>query len=185
VLKFKTELVGPITATTICVVRRDGKTAIAGDGQVTHNEMVLKSSARKIRRLFEGKVVVGFAGGVADALTLFERFEGKIKEYKDLKRAAVELAKDWRTDKYLRRLEALLLAADKDSILIISGTGDVIEADEGYAAIGSGAEAALAALKALYQNTSLSAPDIAKKALEIAASINIFTNSFISLEVLE
>ncbi len=171
-------------ATTICAVKKDGTTAIAGDGQVTHNQMILKHQAKKLRRLFDGKVLVGFAGGVADALTLFERFEGKLKEFKDLKRAAVELAKDWRTDKYLRRLEALLLAADKGSILIISGQGDVIEPDEDFAAIGSGAEPAKAAAKALYENTKLPAEEIARKAVEIAGNINIYTNASVTVEVL-
>jgi len=146
--------------------------------------MILKAGARKIRKLSEGKVLAGFAGGVADALTLFERFEAKIKEFRELKRAAVELAKDWRTDKYLRRLEALLLAADKNSLLIISGTGDVIEPDEDYAAIGSGAEAAKAAAMALYENTNLSAEEIARKAIEIAGKIDIHTNLNITVETL-
>lgn len=147
--------------------------------------MILKHQAKKVRKLFDGKVLAGFAGGVADALTLFERFEAKLKEYKDLKRAAVELAKDWRTDKYLRRLEALLLAADKETILVISGSGDVIEPDECFAAIGSGAESAKAAAHALYDNTDLSAEDIARKSLEIASSVNIYTNSVITVEVLD
>ncbi len=174
-----------IHSTTICAVRRDEKTAIAGDGQITHREMILKHNAKKVRSLFNGSVLAGFAGGVADALTLFERFETKLKEFKDLKRAAVELAKDWRTDKYLRRLEALLLTADKNTILTISGNGDVIEPDENFTAIGSGAEAAKAAAKALYENTSLSAEEIAYKSIEIAGSVNIYTNQIITVEVVQ
>jgi len=171
--------------TTICAVRRGGKCALAGDGQVTHQDMVLKAKARKLRRLAEGSVIAGFAGAVADALTLFERFEAKLKQFKELRRAAVELAKEWRTDKYLRRLEALLLACDRESILLISGTGEVIEPDEDVAAIGSGAGYALAAAKALSDNPRLSAEQIARRALEIAAGICIHTNSEITVEVLE
>jgi len=171
--------------TTICAVRRGGKCALAGDGQVTHQDMVLKAKARKLRRLAEGSVIAGFAGAVADALTLFERFEAKLKQFKELRRAAVELAKEWRTDKYLRRLEALLLACDRESMLLISGTGEVIEPDEDVAAIGSGAGYALAAAKALSDNPRLSAEQIARRALEIAAGICIHTNSEITVEVLE
>ena len=170
--------------TTICAVRRGGKVAIAGDGQVTHADMILKAKARKIRTLADGAVVAGFAGAVADALTLFERFEAKLKQFKELRRAAVELAKEWRTDKYLRRLEALLLACDNETTLLISGTGDVIEPDEDFAAIGSGAGYALAAAKALSENKKLTAEEIARRALEITADICIYTNSEIVVESL-
>ena len=165
-------------------MRRGGKVAIAGDGQVTHGDMILKAKARKIRTLAEGAVIAGFAGAVADALTLFERFEAKLKQFKELRRAAVELAKEWRTDKYLRRLEALLLACDNETTLLISGTGDVIEPDEDFAAIGSGAGYALAAAKALSENKKLTAEEIARRALEITADICIYTNSEIVLESL-
>jgi ATP-dependent HslUV protease subunit HslV len=170
--------------TTICAVRRGGKCAIAGDGQVTLGDTVLKAKARKIRRLAEGTIIAGFAGSVADALTLFDRFEAKMKEYKDLRRAAVELAKDWRTDKYLHRLEAMLLACDSVSTLLISGTGEVIEPDDDIAAIGSGAGYALAAARALSENPKLSAESIAKRALEIAAGICVYTNDNITVETL-
>lgn len=170
--------------TTICAVRRGGKVAIAGDGQVTHADMILKTKARKIRLLADGSVIAGFAGAVADALTLFERFEAKLKQFKELRRAAVELAKEWRTDKYLRRLEALLLACDGETTLLISGTGDVIEPDEDFAAIGSGAGYALAAAKALSENSKLTAEQIARRALEITAGICIYTNSEIVVESL-
>lgn len=173
-----------IHGTTICAVRRGKTVAIAGDGQVTIGDMVLKAGAKKLRRLADGKVIAGFSGAVADALTLFERFEGKLKEHKDLKRAAVELAKDWRMDKYLRRLEALLLAADAKDMLIISGTGDVIEPDGSYAAVGSGAAPAMAAARALYENTKLGAEEVARKALLIAGEINIYTNTKIVVETL-
>jgi ATP-dependent HslUV protease subunit HslV len=171
--------------TTICAVRRGGKVAIAGDGQVTHADMILKAKARKIRTLADGAIVAGFAGSVADALTLFERFEGKLKQFKELRRAAVELAKEWRTDKYLRRLEALLLACDRETTLLISGTGDVIEPDEDFAAIGTGAGYALAAAKALGENKKLSAEEIARRALEITAEICIYTNAEIVVESLD
>ena len=170
--------------TTILAVRRGGKCAIAGDGQVTLGDTVLKGKARKIRRLADGKIIAGFAGSVADALTLFDRFEAKMKEYKDLRRAAVELAKDWRTDKYLHRLEAMLLACDAESMLLISGTGEVIEPDDDIAGIGSGGAYALAAARALCDNPKLGAEEIAKRSLEIAASICVYTNKHITVETL-
>ena len=171
-------------ATTIVAVHKNGKTAIAGDGQVTFgNSTIMKSTANKIRRLHHDKVVAGFAGSVADAFTLFEKFEEKLETYHgNLQRAAVELAKDWRTDKILRRLEALLLVADKDQILMLSGNGEVIEPDGDVAAIGSGGNYALAAARALAENTTLSAHEIAEKALHIAASICVYTNDHILVE---
>ncbi len=169
--------------TTILCVRRDGRVAIAGDGQVTMGNTILKHNARKIRRLYKDNVVAGFAGATADAFTLFEKFEGKLESYRgNLTRAAVELAKDWRTDKILRRLEALLVVADKEHTLIISGTGDVIEPEQGIAAIGSGGPYAQAAAQALLENTSLSAREIAEKAMKIAANICIYTNEKLIIE---
>lgn len=171
-------------ATTIVAVKKGDKSAIAGDGQVTMSQStIMKSTAKKIRRLYNGNVVVGFAGSVADAFTLSERFEEKLEQYGgNLKRAAVELAKDWRKDKVLRNLEAMLIAVDKDALLVISGTGEIIEPDDGVIAIGSGGNYALAAAKALYYNTDLEAKDIAVKSLEIAASICVFTNNNITVE---
>ena len=172
-------------ATTVIAVRRDGRVAMAGDGQVTMGETVMKSNARKVRRVADGKILVGFAGATADAFTLFERFEGKVKEYGgDITRAAVELAKEWRTDRVLRRLEALLLVADRKATLLISGTGDVVEPEEGVIAIGSGGSFALAAARAYMDGSGLSARDIAEKALRIAAGICIYTNSEIVVEEL-
>ena len=169
--------------TTILCVRRDDRVAIAGDGQVTMGNTVLKHNARKIRRLYEGRVLAGFAGATADAFTLFEKFEGKLEAYRgNLTRAAVELAKDWRTDKILRRLEALLVVADRGHTLIISGTGDVIEPEQGIAAIGSGGPYAQAAAQALYENTELGARDIVERAMKIAASICIYTNDKLVIE---
>lgn len=166
-----------IKSTTILCVRRDNKVAIGGDGQVTLGNTVLKHNAVKIRKMFGDKVLTGFAGATADAITLFEKFEGKLESYRgNLKRAAVELAKDWRTDKILRRLEALLLVADLEHTFILSGTGDVIEPEDGIAAIGSGGPYAQAAARALYENTNLSARDIVEKAMKIAADICIYTN---------
>lgn len=166
-----------IKSTTILCVRRDNKVAIGGDGQVTFGNTVLKHNAVKIRKMFGDKVLTGFAGATADAITLFEKFEGKLESYRgNLKRAAVELAKDWRTDKILRRLEALLLVADLEHTFILSGTGDVIEPEDGIAAIGSGGPYAQAAARALYENTNLSARDIVEKAMKIAADICIYTN---------
>ncbi len=174
-------------ATTIVAVKRNGKTAIAGDGQVTFGEhTIMKSTAKKVRRLYHDKVIAGFAGSVADAFTLFEKFEGKLEEcHGHLQRAAVALAKDWRTDKILRKLEALLLVADKDTILMLSGGGEVIEPDGDVAAIGSGGFYALAAGRALATHTEMSAAEIAKESLSIAADICIFTNQNIIVEELE
>lgn len=172
-------------ATTIIAVRRDGRVAMAGDGQVTMGETVMKSNARKVRRIADGKILVGFAGATADAFTLFERFEGKVKEHGgDITRAAVELAKEWRTDRVLRRLEALLLVADRKATLLISGTGDVVEPEEGVIAIGSGGSFALAAARAYMDGSGLAAREIAEKALRIAAGICIYTNSEIIVEEL-
>ncbi len=170
-------------ATTILAVRRDKKVVVAGDGQVSFGNTVMKSSAKKVRTMREGKVVAGFAGSTADAFTLFEKFEGKLEEYHgNLTRAAVELAKEWRTDRILRRLEALLIVADAEKILTISGNGDVIEPDDGIAAIGSGGPYALASARALLQNTQLSAKEIALTSMKIAADICIYTNDVISIE---
>lgn len=171
--------------TTILCVRRDNKVAIASDGQVTMGSTVLKHNARKVRKMYNDKILAGFAGATADAFTLFEKFESKLESYRgNITRAAVELAKDWRTDRILRRLEALLIVADKEQTFIISGTGDVIEPEGGAAAIGSGGPYALAAAKALYENTDIPAVDIVKKAMDIAAGICIYTNKNIALEEL-
>ncbi len=171
--------------TTILSVRRDGKVALGGDGQVTLGQTVMKANARKVRRLYQDKVIAGFAGGTADAFTLFERFEGKLEKHSgQLTRAAVELAKDWRTDRMLRRLEALLAVADADASLIISGNGDVIEPEQSLIAIGSGGPYAQSAARALLENTELSAREIVEKALNIAGDICIYTNRNISIEEL-
>ncbi len=174
-----------IRSTTVLAVRKDGKVAMAGDGQVTMGETVMKNNARKVRRILDGKVLCGFAGATADAFTLFDRFEAKLKEYSgDLLRAAVELAKDWRTDKNLRRLEALLLVADKSKTLLISGTGDVIEPAEDALAIGSGGNYAYAAALAYLDSSALSAREIAEKSLKIAGTICIYTNGNVVVEEL-
>jgi len=174
-----------IKGTTILCIRRDGKVAIGGDGQITMGNTVLKHNARKIRRMYGEKVLTGFSGATADALTLFEKFEGKLESYRgNITRAAVELAKDWRTDKILRRLEALLIIADIEHTFIISGTGDVIEPEEGVAAIGSGGPYAQAAARALCENTSLSAREIVEKSMKITADICIYTNENITIEEL-
>lgn len=174
-----------IQGTTILAVRRDGKVALAGDGQVTLNNTVLKHKAKKIRRLYHDKIIAGFSGATADTFTLFEKFEKKLEQFSgNLTRAAVELAKDWRTDKVLRRLEALLLIADQDHCFIISGNGDVIEPDNLVTAVGSGGPFAQAAAKALLDHTNLSASEIAKEAMKIAASICIYTNDQIIIEEL-
>ncbi len=171
--------------TTVLCIRKDNSVVIASDGQVSLGNTVLKHNSKKIRRLYNGKVLTGFAGSTADAFTLFERFEGKLETYKgNILRAAVELAKDWRTDKILRRLEALLIVADKQYTLILSGNGDVIEPDDQIAAIGSGGPFAYAAAKALYDNTDLSAREIVIKAMEIAGKICIYTNNNIVMEEL-
>ena len=174
-----------IRSTTVLAVRRGGHVVIGGDGQVTMGNTVVKASARKIRRLADGKIVAGFAGSAADGITLFEKFEARLKEYNgNLARAAVELAKDWRTDRVLRRLEALLLVADKEKILLLSGTGDVIEPDGDAAAVGSGGPYALAAARALLGATELPAREIAERALAIAGDICIYTNGNRSFEEL-
>ena len=172
-------------STTILVVRKGEHVAMAGDGQVTVNDTVMKQGARKVRRLHHRKVIAGFAGSSADALTLFERFEEKLEQHSaNLMRSAVELAKDWRTDRNLRRLEALLLVADKELSLLLSGTGDVIEPDDGIAAIGSGGAYALAAARALVKHTDLDVRTIAQEAMEIAAQICVYTNREIIIEEL-
>ena len=166
-------------------MRRDGKVAIAGDGQVTMGNTVLKHNAKKVRTMYDNKLIAGFSGATADAFTLFERFEAKIESYRgNIKRAAVELAKDWRTDKILRRLEALLIIADKEHTFIISGTGDVIEPEDGVAAIGSGGPYAQAAAKALFENTNLPAREIVEKSMKIASNICIYTNENLTIEEL-
>ena len=170
--------------TTIVSVRRHGKVAMARDGQVSMGNTIMKGNARKVRRLAGGKVIAGFAGGTADAFTLFELFEAKLEQYGNLTRAAIELAKDWRTDRRLRRLEALLCVADNDASLIISGNGDVIEPEDDLMAIGSGGPYAQAAAKALLESTDMSARDIVEKALEIAADICVYTNRNVVVEEL-
>ena len=170
--------------TTIVSVRRNGVVAMGGDGQVSVGNTVMKGNARKVRRLHEGKVLAGFAGGTADAFTLFERFEAKLQQYGNLTRGAIELAKDWRTDRSLRRLEALLCVADTHSSFIISGNGDVIEPEDNLMAIGSGGAFAQAAARALLHNTQLPAREIVEKALHIAADICIYTNRNLTLEEL-
>lgn len=174
-------------ATTIIGVQKDGHTALAGDGQVTMGEaVIMKNNAKKVRRLYGGKVLAGFAGAVADAFTLFDKFEVKLGEYNgNLMRAAVELVKEWRTDKYLQKLEAMLIVADKTSMLIISGSGEIIEPDDGIVAIGSGGNYALAAAKALVAHSDLSAKEVAGEAMKIAASICVFTNDHIIIEEIE
>lgn len=173
--------------TTICAVKRGNQVAIAGDGQVTMGEnTVFKSSAKKVRKLYNGQVLAGFAGSVADAFTLCERFEEKLTQCGgNLERAAVSLAQDWRGDSAIRKLESMLLVADKNSLLVLSGNGEVIDPDDGVCAIGSGGNYALAAARALIRNTDLSAEEIAVKALEVAASICVFTNDHISVETLQ
>lgn len=172
--------------TTVIVVRRKGKVAMAGDGQVTIGNTVMKHGAKKVRRLYKDQVIAGFAGATADAFTLFERFENKLEQYRgNLPRAAVELAKDWRTDRLLRRLEALLVVADQNTTLILSGNGDIIEPDEEVAAIGSGGSYALAAAKALLKYSDLEAKEIALEAMRIASEICIYTNNQIVIEELE
>jgi ATP-dependent HslUV protease subunit HslV len=172
--------------TTILSARRDGKVALGGDGQVTLGNIVVKASARKVRRLFHDRILAGFAGGTADAFTLFERFEAKLDKHQgNLLRSAVELAKDWRTDRILRRLEAMLAVADRETSLIITGMGDVIEPESGLIAIGSGGPYAQAAARALLENTQLDAENIVRKALLIAADLCIYTNQQIVVETLD
>jgi ATP-dependent HslUV protease subunit HslV len=174
-----------IKATTIICVRHRGQLAMAGDGQVSMGETILKQTARKIRRLYKDKVLAGFAGATSDAFALFSRFETKLEEYRgNLSRAAIELAKDWRLDRALRRLEALLIVADKESGFLISGTGDVVEPDDGIIAAGSGGPYALAAARALIKHSDLSARDIALEALKISAGICVYTNENITIEEL-
>jgi ATP-dependent HslUV protease subunit HslV len=176
----------PLHGTTILSVRRNGRVVIGGDGQVTMGNTVMKANARKVRRLYKEQVIAGFAGGTADAFTLFERFEGKLEKHQGhLTRAAVELAKDWRTDRILRRLEALLAVADKTASLVITGQGDVIEPEGGLIAIGSGGPYAQAAALALMENTELDARAIAERALNIAADICIYTNRNLTIEELQ
>jgi len=175
-----------IRSTTVISIRRDNKVVMAGDGQVTLGNEVIKASAKKLRRLYNDKVLAGFAGSTADAFALFARFETKLEQYNgNLSRSVVELAKDWRTDRILRHLEAILLVADVKNTYLVSGTGDVIEPDEGIAAIGSGGQYALAAATALLRNTKLSARHIAEQAMEIAGKICIFTNDNVTYEELE
>jgi ATP-dependent HslUV protease subunit HslV len=171
-----------VRSTTILSVRRDGRVALGGDGQVTVGQTIMKSNAQKVRTLHGGKLLAGFAGAAADAFTLFEKFEEKLERYPgNLQRAAVELAKDWRSDRVLRRLEALLAITDQDHSFIISGTGDIIEPDDGILAIGSGGNYALAAARALVENTELTAREIVERGLEIAADICVYTNSNITV----
>ena len=170
--------------TTIIAIRKDDQTAVAGDGQVTFNNTILKGGARKVRRIHNNQVVCGFAGATADAFTLFDRLEKKVEEFHgNLLRAAVEMAKEWRTDKYLRHLEALLIAANKDHLLLLSGNGDVIEPDDDIAAIGSGGSFALAAARALVKHSDLKSEEIAREAMKIAAGICVFTNDSITVEI--
>ena len=171
--------------TTIVSVRKDGRAVIAGDGQVTMGQTVMKANAKKVRRLGDGSVIGGFAGATADAFTLFERLEAKLERYPgQLTRAAVELAKDWRTDRYLRRLEAMMIVADKDVTLVLTGTGDVLEPEAGIAAIGSGGNYALAAARAL-ADSALDAEAIARRAMKIAAEVCVYTNDSVTLESIE
>ena len=176
---------GRIRSTTVLLVQRNGSVAMAGDGQVTLGETVIKGNARKVRRLLNGEILAGFAGATADAFSLLSRFETKLGEFQgQLERAAIELSKDWRTDKYLRHLEALLIVADKNDAFLISGKGDVISSDEGLLSVGSGSMYALAAARALIKHTELSAREIAEEALRIASEICIYTNSDIIVEEL-
>jgi ATP-dependent HslUV protease subunit HslV len=171
--------------TTILAVRHGGVTAMAGDGQVSTNGTIVKHTARKVRRLYGGRVLGGFAGATADALTLFEKFEGKLEKYSgNLQRAAVELAKDWRSDRVLRRLEAMMIVADNDGVLLLTGAGDVIEADDGVVAIGSGGNFALAAARSLLRHSALDASTIVLESMKIAGEICVYTNDRITVEVL-
>lgn len=183
----KTSIAGKeVRATTIVCVHRDGKVAMAGDGQVTVGGSIMKHTARKVRTMADGKVLAGFAGSVADAFTLFERFEAKLEQYKaNLPRAAMEFARDWRTDKFLRRLEAMLMVTDREHLLVVSGGGEVIEPDSKAAGIGSGGDIALAAARAMLEHTALPPADIAREAIRIASEICIYTNQNIIVETLE
>jgi ATP-dependent HslUV protease subunit HslV len=174
-----------IRATTVICVRRDGQVAMAGDGQVTIGNTVMKHGAAKVRRLYHDKIIAGFAGSAADAFALFSRFEAKLEEYRgNMERAVVELAKDWRMDKYLRQLQAMLIVANNERAYLISGTGDLIQPDDGILAIGSGGSFALAAARALMKHTSMTAPQIAEESMRIAADICIYTNDHITVETL-
>lgn len=174
-----------IRATTVLAVRRDGQVAIAGDGQVTIGTTVMKHGAAKVRRLYHDEIIAGFAGSAADAFALFSRFEAKLEEYRgNMERSVVELAKDWRMDKYLRQLQAFLIVADKEKSYLISGTGDLISPDDGLLAIGSGGPYALAAARALMKHTSMSAAEVAAEGLRIASTICIYTNDNITVETL-
>ena len=174
-----------VRSTTVIAVRHKGKVAIAGDGQVSFGDTVMKHQARKVRRMYNESIISGFAGGAADAFTLFEKLEAKLQEFHgDLLRSSVELAKDWRTDRMLRRLEAMLVVVDKDHSFLLSGTGDVIEPDDGILAIGSGGSYALSAARALVKHSTLDASEIAREAMKIAASICIYTNDNIVIEEL-
>jgi ATP-dependent HslUV protease subunit HslV len=175
----------PWHGTTILAVKKDDQTVIAGDGQVSLGDTVIKGGARKVRRLGDGSVIAGFAGATADAFTLFERLESKLEQYPtQLTRSCVELAKDWRTDRYLRRLEALMAVADKDTALVLTGNGDVLEPDDGLIGIGSGGNYALAAARALADREDMNAESVARRALEIAAEICVYTNTSVTLETL-
>lgn len=169
--------------TTILAVMRSGRIAVAGDGQVTLGDSIIKHGARKVRRIYDGKIIVGFAGSTADAMTLSSRLESKLEQYGgNLVRSAVELAKEWRTDKYMRRLEAMMIAAEKDKMLLLSGNGDVIEPDGGVLAIGSGAQSARSAAEALFRHTDMDARSIVEASMEIAGSICIYTNNSVTVE---
>lgn len=179
----KKELQQLVRSTTVLLVQRNGKMAMAGDGQVTLGETIIKASARKVRRIYNDSILVGFAGATADAFTLLSRFESKLEQFQgQLERAAIELSKDWRTDKYLRHLEALLIVADKNEAFLISGKGDVISSDDGLLSVGSGSMFALSAARALMKHTELSAKEIALESLRIAGEICIYTNSEILVE---
>ena len=174
-----------IRATTVICVRRDGAVAMAGDGQVTVGNTVMKHGAAKVRRMYHDRILAGFAGSAADAFALFSRFESQLEEYRgNLERSVVELAKDWRMDKYLRQLQAFLIVANSEKAFLISGTGDLIQPDDGILAIGSGGSFALAAARALMQHTTMTAPEVAKEAMLIASSICIYTNDHITVETL-
>ena len=183
-MSYDREPASAFRGTTICAVKRDGVTAIAGDGQITMGQStILKGTARKVRRIYNGRVVIGFAGSVSDAFALSEKFEDKLTQYSgNLPRAAVELAQDWRMDKAMRKRDAMMLCADSENLMLVSGTGEVIDADDGILAIGSGGNFALAAARALYENTDLPAAEIAGKALRIASDICVYTNSNIIVE---
>ncbi len=183
-MSYANEPTSVFRGTTICAVRRNGTTAIAGDGQVTMGEhTIMKGNAHKVRRIYNDRVIMGFAGSVSDAFSLSEKLEDRLTQYSgNLPRAAIELAQDWRMDRAARKLDAMLLCADKDNLMLVSGTGEVIEPDDGILAIGSGGNFALAAARALYENTDLSAAEIAEKSLKIASDICVYTNSNIIVE---